>query len=498
MGKAYASSTLIRLLAIGLNAVGALLLLPLVLKALGEHDFGIWSMASSITGYLLLLDFGIALACTRYLSVQTGDKAAWRRTFSSAFGLSLVLAGLLLVLAALVQVAVQAGWLPTNQQPLPDVVSLLLLEVALTIPLRLYQSILRAEVRYVAIGWFEIVRILLRLLGIPLILWAGGGLMAILVYASAVNVLFFVLMLVNVYWRERTFHLRWEALDWQQVRELFAFSQYTAVAQTAEIFKYRADNLLVGILLGVAAVAPYAIMVVVIDMLTQILMRFQSFWDTIIMRHAGGGRLASAFDTSLTSLHIGLALALLATFDTWLLAAPFLSLWVGDKYLYLAAPLTLFTLILPGLAVQLATAPYFNALGRQRTNAGLALLEIILKLLLLVPLGKGWATGGIILAGVLASSVVSLLRLQVMAGMMGCKVWVLLGIVLRKLLPVLGWLAGLWGIAHLLGMAGIGPLPGVTVILLLQALSLPLLARKSLHTHRPVVSAICPHPHGGG
>ena len=146
MTKSYTHSTVIRLLAIGLNAVGALLLLPFVLKALGANDFGVWAMATSITGYLLLLDFGIALACTRYLSVHADDQAGWRRTFSSSLLLSLGLAAVLLLVAGLVQLLAYSGVLPASYQPMPNVVTLLLVEVALSIPLRLYQKC--------AAGWF--------------------------------------------------------------------------------------------------------------------------------------------------------------------------------------------------------------------------------------------------------------------------------------------------------------------------------------------------------
>ena len=492
--KGYASSTVIRLLAIGLNAVGALLLLPFVLKALGANDFGIWAMATSITGYLLLLDFGIALACTRYLSVNAEDQAGWRRTFSSSFALSLGLAALLLLVAGLVQVGVYSGLLSASYQPMPNVISLLLVEVALSIPLRLYQSILRAEMRYVEIGLFEIVRIVLRLLGIPLILWAGGGLMSILVYASAVNVLFFALMLINVYRRDRTLYIDWQTVDWAHVRELFNFSKYAAVTQVAEFFKYRTDNVLVGILLGVSAVAPYAIMVVVIDMLTQILMRFQSYWDTIIMRHAGERRLASALDTTLKSLQIGVSLALLATFDTWLLGTHFLSLWVGETYAHLALPLTLFTLILPGLAVQLATSPYFNALGKQRSNAGLALLEILIKLVLLLPLTKLFAADGVIYASVLAAFGAAVLRLRVMAGIVQCSPLHLTRMVICKLMPVLVLLGVLWSLTLLLEIAGMPPLFTAALILALQLIYLLFSIKKPTYTHHPALHAICPSP----
>ena len=498
MTKSYTHSTVIRLLAIGLNAVGALLLLPFVLKALGANDFGVWAMATSITGYLLLLDFGIALACTRYLSVHADDQAGWRRTFSSSLLLSLGLAVLLLLVAGLVQLLAYSGVLPASYQPMPNVVTLLLVEVALSIPLRLYQSILRAEVRYVEIGLFEIVRILLRLLGIPLILWAGGGLMSILVYASAVNVLFFALMLINVYRRDRTFYIDWQAVDGQHVRELLHFSQYSAVTQVAEFFKYRTDNVLVGILLGISAVAPYAIMVVVIDMLTQILMRFQSYWDTIIMRHAGGKRLASALDTTLKSLQIGVSLALLATFDTWLLGTHFLRLWVGETYAHLALPLTLFTLILPGLAVQLATSPYFNALGKQRTNAGLALLEILIKLLLLLPLSHLFAASGVIYASVIAALSVAALRLWVMASMVHCPLAQLVRLVACQLTPVLMLLGVLWGATLLLETAGTPPLLTAIVILTLQVISLIFSTKKPAYARHPALRAICPRPRSTG
>lgn len=74
---------IVRLLAIAVSSVGTLFLLPLILSTLGEHNFGIWGMVSSITSYLLLLDFGIALACTRYLSLQRDNKKQWAEQSSA-------------------------------------------------------------------------------------------------------------------------------------------------------------------------------------------------------------------------------------------------------------------------------------------------------------------------------------------------------------------------------------------------------------------------------
>lgn len=423
MTPGYASSTFVRLLAIALNAAGALVLLPLVLKTLGEHEFGIWAMASSITGYLLLLDLGIAMACTRYLSVENVvERKGWQRTISSAMLLSLALTALLLVAAIGLQVLLRFGVLAAIHRLLGDVVTVLLVEVAFSIPLRLYQSVLRAELRYLAIGWFENVRIVLRLTGIPAVLWLGGGLMGIVVFSSLTNVAFFALMLVSVYRRNRTLYFSWQAWDWQHLQVLFSFSKYAALSQVAEFFRYRTDTLLVGALLGLQAVAPYAILIVLLDMFTQVLMRFQGYWDTLIMREAGQGCCgAAALGTVFRSLGIGAGIAFLMVSGCGLLGSTFLGWWVGPQYMYLTPSLMLLALTLPGTAVQLAVTPCLNALGRQHTNAWLGMGETLLKVLLLVPLGHFYGYVGVIYACLLASAFATALRLHLLANLPSCQ-----------------------------------------------------------------------------
>jgi O-antigen/teichoic acid export membrane protein len=472
MPQGYARSTVVRLLAIGLNAGGSLLLLPFVLKRLGETSFGIWALATSITGYLLLLDFGIALACTNFLSINNNNKATWAKTVSSSMILSLMLMFVLLLGALLVQLMLYLGFVAASHQPLPDVITLLLVEVAFSIPLRLYQSILRAEVRYLEIGLFEIIRIVLRIAGVALILWLGGGLMDIILYGSLINVLFFVLMLGSVYFHDGTTYFHWHNVDWHHLKELFDFSKYTGLGQIAEFFKYRTDNLLVGVLIGISAVAPYAIMIVLVDMMAQIIWRFQSYWETIIMSHAGQNRPAAAFELMLKSLQIGISLALLATFNIWLLGDLFLTLWVGEKYAYLTIPLTLFSLTMIGFAFQFATSPYFNALGKQKINAHLAVIEVVLKLILVVPLTYFYDFNGVIYAGLISTLSASLMRLSVVANMLSSNILLLLKIIIRKFLPILALVTSLSVIAMLLDISHAPPALLYTTVLALQGLAL--------------------------
>ena len=199
MSQSYSRSTLLRLGAIGLSVLGTLITMPLLLRTLGEYPFGIWGMVTATTTYLLLMDFGIALACTRYLSLQSGSPEHWDEIISNSLLLSFVISALLLTCSLAVWLCYPGNTAATDTTPLPAIIAIVLVEVAVSIPLRMYQSILRTEMRYVDIGLFEIIRVGLRSAGIALLLLLGAGLLTIVIASSVINVLFFLLGLLSVW-----------------------------------------------------------------------------------------------------------------------------------------------------------------------------------------------------------------------------------------------------------------------------------------------------------
>jgi O-antigen/teichoic acid export membrane protein len=174
----------------------------------------------------------------------------------------------------------------------------------------------------------------------------------------------------------------------------------------------------------------------------------------------------------LKSLQIGISLALLATFNIWLLGDLFLTLWVGEKYAYLTIPLTLFSLTMIGFAFQFATSPYFNALGKQKINAHLAVIEVVLKLILVVPLTYFYDFNGVIYAGLISTLSASLMRLSVVANMLSSNILLLLKIIIRKFLPILALVTSLSVIAMLLDISHAPPALLYTTVLALQGLAL--------------------------
>ena len=56
-------------LSIGLSNIVGILYTPFMLRMLGQSEYGMFSLAASVVGYLTILDMGFGNAIVRYLSL---------------------------------------------------------------------------------------------------------------------------------------------------------------------------------------------------------------------------------------------------------------------------------------------------------------------------------------------------------------------------------------------------------------------------------------------
>lgn len=402
----YASATGVRVAALILNATGMIFLFPFILHSIGEHDFGVWSVAASVTDYMLMIDFGVSLACTRFLS-KTTDTKEWKSIVTNAVALSFIV---MLVLFTVGFGILALRFFDINvisNRSLALVVGILAIEAGISMVLRVYQSILRTELKYFQLGVFEILRVLLRLAGFPLILYFGGGLIELIIYSAIVNIgLFLASFLYVRYVHKHAFFDR-KYIDFTIVKKLFNFGKYAVVVHIAELFRYRLDGVFIGMALGIASIAQYAIMITIIDMTVQILSRFLSYFETIIIRHTGEDKELSV-DMMFKSITIGFWISAFFFGNIYLFGKMFLTIWVGEQYAHLADDLTLFSLLLILVVFQMSITPYFNGNGRQKSDAFLSLSEVIGKAIVSVPVIQYYGLKGIMITTIVIGLIASI------------------------------------------------------------------------------------------
>ena len=235
-------------------------LTPFLLRRIGQHDFGLWLVATQILGYLMLLDFGVVALLPRETAyatgrtLQSGDEHDLAHTIGRFRRVVRWQVPLVLLAAIGVWVALPAEWAELKW---PFVA--ILITFVTTFPLRIYHAALQGLQDLAYLG------------RVQLVAWAAGTLLTVLmvfqgVGLSALVAGWIVTQLATAGacgWRlRRHFAQGWmespPEVPWPEARTLLGRSTWVSVAQIAQVFLNGTDVLLIGKMLGPAAVVPYS------------------------------------------------------------------------------------------------------------------------------------------------------------------------------------------------------------------------------------------------
>jgi O-antigen/teichoic acid export membrane protein len=236
-------------------------LTPFLLHRLGQRDYGLWLVGTQIVAYLGLLDLGVVALLPRETAYASGraqrePEAQGELPLLVGRTLRIVLWQTPLVLAA----AAVAWWLmPEEWQPLRRPVGLLLLGFVIFFPLRTFTAVLQGLQDLSFLGRLSLVSYLLGTAVTVSFASAGFGLYALAfggLTQQAVGV-------VAAWWRLRSsfpgvMPRRLPPVGWAGLRLSFSKGGWISVSQVGVVLMTGVDLLLIGKLLGPAAVVAYA------------------------------------------------------------------------------------------------------------------------------------------------------------------------------------------------------------------------------------------------
>jgi O-antigen/teichoic acid export membrane protein len=150
----------------GVNIVVAFIMSPIIIRALGNRDYGLWELVMSVIGYMGLLDLGIGPALVRFVAVADGkqDKDDLQKTISTSF-VFFVVVGVAAVLSFLLLgyfPAIIAGSEAKDIANLGTVFMLLGLNAGMTFPLQVFIATLMGVQRHYFINNVRILLLVVR------------------------------------------------------------------------------------------------------------------------------------------------------------------------------------------------------------------------------------------------------------------------------------------------------------------------------------------------
>lgn len=372
------------------QALSLVLVTPVLLRHLGDRNFGIWSLAGSVILYLELLELGMGVATVKQVAEDAYKRpAVVIRTVNTNLFLLLAMGVVALIVGSIVAaVSPTLFSIPPSQATETRIVFVLLAaSLCLAMPGDAFGGALSAHARYDLLAYTSILQTALVGVLSVVVVVLGGGIVGLAVVATSVS---FSMHVVRFGFLRRIvpgMRVDPRLIERRSVRQTARLSGWLTLRALADLVNLRVDLVIVGALLGPRDVTIYAIGSKLAQALTKgirpmsILMlpeastRFSESGPASVRRLLVTGTRA----TLLVGMPAGLVLALLAH--------PIVDAWVGPRYDESALVLIVLAGTLACRAATLTAENVIVGMGHARPSALIQGGEALVNLALSIAFG---------------------------------------------------------------------------------------------------------------
>lgn len=339
---------------------------PIMIRLLGQSEFGLYSLIGSLVAYLSVLDMGLGNTIVRYVSRNraVGDK----RSESELNGLFLAIYSIIglitLIVGSILYFNVDnmfGATLSADQIERAKVMMILLIfNIAISFPLSVFASLMQAYERFIFLRIFNIISVLLKpIIALPF-LFMGYGAVTLVVTATIVNI---ACLFTNVYYCFKYLDIHFSRGHFEKafLYEISGYAFFIFLNAIMDKIYWGTGQFILGMVSGTIQVAIYAIAMQFMNMY----MQFSNAISGVLLPKVTMMVANGATKIELTNLMIKIGRLqyivigyILVMF--FLVGKEFIYLWAGENYL--SAYLMILILMI-GLLIALVQ------------NAGIAILQ---------------------------------------------------------------------------------------------------------------------------
>lgn len=339
----------------GLGSIIPFIYTPAMLRLLGQSEYGLYSLANSVVGYLSLLSFGLGSTIVRYVAKYRaeGNKEQEEKVIGLFISLYSVLALLVLIVGFVISNNVESifhrGLTNSEIDKIAVLIRIMAFNTAISFPISVFGSIIMAHEKYIYRQMVNILSTIAAPVCNLIALYLGFGSVGLSIVTT---ILQFMMLPLNAVYCFKVLRIRpqFRRLPIQLIKELVSFSTFIFLASVVDMLFWATDKVILGMLASTAAVAVYNIGSSFNTMMTNISTAFSGVLTpkvtVMITRDAQPAQLTELFIRvgRLQYLIIALALSGFIVFGK-----PFIILWAGSEYenAYYIALVTLIPLAIP-------------------------------------------------------------------------------------------------------------------------------------------------------
>jgi len=391
-------------------------LTPFVIHTLGQDGYGTWTLITALTGYMSLLSLGVPMACVRYLAqhVTERDTAQSNCVIGSCAGLYLIIGAGGLIVGLVMSASLTAVYaIPASLQfQARAACALMALQVSLGFIGLLPEGIMFAHHDFVVRNVVRIAALLLRF-GLTLGLLALHASLVVLAAAQLATLVFdFSTTLLLIRRRYPGVRVSLGDFEWSTVRRIFSFSMYVLLLGAGARLSFETDALVIGAVIGVAAIPFYAVANSLIVYLMDFTIAIAAVVAPMATKLETEGRRDQLVAVFLKWSKISLSLTLMAGLFLIVLGPRFIGWWIDPAYERPSGVVLQILMIscFGFLPVRGVALPILMGLGKPRTPTiaflGAGVLNLILSVVLARPFGLAGVAIGTAIPNLLFAAVV--------------------------------------------------------------------------------------------
>ena len=384
-----------RYLAILVDGVLGLLLLPFNLEHLGTSAYGLWALTASITWFFNVLDLGYGGALVKFIGQYRAwrDRAALNEILSTMTVVLTWVGVACLLITALVASSVERLFNIEPEQVSTARSILLIIGAYLSVrfPFGIFGSVVYGFQRYYLNNAVSIGMSLAVAAVNVMVLSAGYGLLTVVALTTTVRVLSLGLFAWNAFRVYPGLSLRLSLFRVARLREVTGFSVYMLVLDWSAKLNYSSDTLVIGAILNTTAVAIWTVAQRLSQLAQYLTSQLNDALFPLVIESDAAQQDERLRAIMLRGTKLSLALAAPVCLGLIMLAEPLIGAWVGEQF---AASVALTQILLAVVLVRISTASanlILKGAGQHRllafTNAGAALVNVALSVVLIRPLG---------------------------------------------------------------------------------------------------------------
>lgn len=350
-----------------INIISGVIYTPIMLRLLGQSEYGLYQLVSSVVSYLSLLGLGFSSSYMRFYSREKAkDNENGVAKINGMFLLIFLSMSIICLVCGMVMLffihdIFGSGLTDMEYKTATILMMLMIFNLALTFPNSIFSSIVTSQERFLFQKSVIVIQNLLNpFLTLPLLLVGFGSISMVLV----TTMLTIGALLSNIYYciNKLAAKFSFKDLQFSLLKEMWGFTFFIFLNQIVDQINWSVDKFLLGRLTGTVSVAIYGVGA----QINQLYVQFSSAVSNVFVPKVNRIVAETGNDDELTSLftRVGriqfMIMSLILTGFVFF-GRSFIYFWAGDGYsesyyiaLFLIIPVTVPLIQNLGIEIQRA------------------------------------------------------------------------------------------------------------------------------------------------